>query len=78
MTSSHDGRWSISQITEGVITSFMNREYSCQHSIAPFELEPGEEITIWQNLYFVRGIPADLVKRWRRDFDEDGRLWEPE
>jgi hypothetical protein len=67
---SRDRRWVISEVTQGAASLFSNNEYSCQHAIAPFQLQPGESVSIQQRIYFLQVPPAAVLERVKRDFAE--------
>ena len=65
---SRDHNWVVSEVTEGTASLFSNNEYSCQHAIAPFELQPGQSTTIRQKIYFLYADLSELLARWKADF----------
>ncbi|MHB0857260.1 MAG: hypothetical protein ACYC5M_06780 [Anaerolineae bacterium] len=65
---SRDGRWTVSQTQSVAGELFNNGEYSCQHVHTGVTLAPGEQATVSQRTYFIRGGPEGLLVRWASDF----------
>jgi hypothetical protein len=65
---SRNKEWLISQASGEAAYLFNNCEYPCIHSEPKVELDSGEEKTIMQKMYFLRGKSEDLLDRWRLDF----------
>jgi len=66
---SRDGDWVIAQAYAEGRTVASNSHYSCLHSRPVWpDIPPGEERSVTGKLYFLRGGPDDLLKRWKEDF----------
>jgi hypothetical protein len=71
MITSRDSNWVVAPLSLSgpPIRLVNNREYSCLHCNPFSALKPGELKRVKQRVYFLRGSPEDLVKRYRTDLE---------
>ena len=68
-TRSRDGDWIIAQAYAEGVSVATNAHYSCLHTRPRWpDIPPGQERAVLGKLYFIRGGPADLLRRWKTDF----------
>ena len=66
---SRDGEWTIAPAYREGTTIASNAHYSCLHTRPIWPQVPaGEERTVLGKLYFIKGGPDELLRRWRADF----------
>lgn len=66
---SRDGKWVIAQAYGAGTSLATNAHYSCLHSRPAWpDIPPGEERSVTGRMYFLKGGPDDLLKRWKSDF----------
>ena len=73
MVSSRDQKWLVAPtaLSGPAIRLFNNREYSCMHCNPSSILAPREHKSLKQRIYFLRGSPEDLVKRYTSDVERE-------
>jgi formylglycine-generating enzyme required for sulfatase activity len=77
LTRSRDGRWlvSIASLSGPPDFLFHNREYSCLHcNPVPRGGARDATLRVKQRVYFLKGGPEDLVKRYERDVKAEGAV----
>jgi len=66
---SRDGQFTIAQACERAYAVASNAHYSCLH-VRPVwpDIPAGQEGAVKTKLYFIKGGPAELLARWKKDF----------
>jgi len=68
---SRDGQWVIAQAYGEGTSVATNAHYSCLHTRPRWpDIPPGQQRSMTGKLYFIRGGPEDLLKRWQTDFQK--------